>query len=140
MSSVRKKDQSPHRFTLADTILDMYDHTMTVTANPKKFNPEFAQITDRITFEAGMIYHLCRVANEELDNRKKDEAEQRIELQREAIDHCKWLKTFIMLAKKKFHLSAKSVGYWNGLVNKSMDGIKNWNTTEIRDYKDKYGL
>ena len=44
MSSVRKKDQSEHRFTVLDKCLDLYDHTTAVTANPKKVKHERKKI------------------------------------------------------------------------------------------------
>lgn len=67
MSTVRKKDQSTHRFTTLDLILKMYDHTTTVIANEKLFGPKFSSLTDEIDYYAKCIYHKCRVANEELD-------------------------------------------------------------------------
>lgn len=69
MSGVRKKDQSEHRFTILDIILDMYEHTTTVTANPK-FDTVIS-IKQQIELEAATIYHLCRSANEDYDNRKQ---------------------------------------------------------------------
>ena len=81
MSSVRKKDQSEHRFTTLDIILDMYSHTCTVISNPK-FS-ECPDIKHRIEHEAAMIYHLCRAANEDYDNRIIDEAKVRIKLEEE---------------------------------------------------------
>ena len=140
MSGVRKKDQSPHRFTTLDVILDMYDHTTAVISNEKLFDPKFRRLTDEIDFYAKQIYHNCRVANEELDNRNEDEARMRIELQREAMEACKWLKTDIMLAQRKFHLRAKKVTYWTGLVDKARDSISNWNAAEKRSYKQNHGL
>lgn len=138
MSSVRKKDQSPHRFTTLDLILDCYEHTTTVIANPK-FNT-CPSLRDRIDNEASMIYHCCRVANEDYDNRKEDEAKIRIELQKEAIEHCLWLKTDIRLVQKKLHLRARKCIYWTGLVNKAMESIKAWRVSEIRSYKEHHGL
>lgn len=107
MSSVRKKDQSEHRFTVLDKCLDLYDHTTTVTANPKF--QQCPTLTDRLNDEAAMIYHLCRCANEDLDARDKQEAAMRMNLQAEALGHCKWLKTYIMLAQRKLHLRAKII-------------------------------
>lgn len=78
MSGVRKKDQSPHRFTTLDLILKMYDHTTAVIANEKIFDPKYRKLIDDIDDNARQIYHLCRVANEELDNRVKEEAKHRI--------------------------------------------------------------
>lgn len=140
MSGVRKKDQSPHRFTTLDLILKMYDHTTTILANEKIFNPKYQKLIDSIDANARQIYHLCRVANEELDNRIKEEAEHRLVLQEEAIDACRWLRTEIMLAQRKFHLRAKKVVYWDSLVVDAMSSIKNWNNSEKRLYKENHGL
>lgn len=138
MSSVRKKDQSEHRFTVLDKCLDLYDHTTTVTANPKF--QQCPTLTDKLNDEAAMIYHLCRSANEDLDARDKQEAAMRMNLQAEALGHCKWLKTYIMLAQRKLHLRAKKAAYWAGLVNTAMDYIKKWQVSEKRRYKETHGL
>lgn len=138
MSSVRKKDQSEHRFTVLDKCLDLYDHTTTVTANPKF--QQCPTLTDRLNDEAAMIYHLCRCANEDLDARDKQEAAMRMNLQAEALGHCKWLKTYILLAQRKLHLRAKKAAYWTSLVNTAMDYIKKWQVSEKRRYKETHGL
>lgn len=138
MSSVRKKDQSEHRFTVLDKCLDLYEHTTTVTANPKF--QQCPTLTDRINDEAAMIYHLCRCANEDLDARDKQEAVMRIKMQTEALEHCKWLKTYIMLAQKKLHFRARKATYWTGVVNTAMDYIKKWQASEKRRYKETFGL
>jgi len=140
MSGVRKKDQTPHRLTVLDKCLDLYDHTTTLTANEKVFDRTYKSLIDRIDYEASMIYHCCRAANEDNDNRVKDEAEIRIDLQQEALKHCAWLKTCIRLAQRKFHLRAKKVVFWNDLVKDAAEYIKNWNVSEIRNYKEKFGL
>ena len=140
MSGVRKKDQSPHRFTTLDIILNMYDHTTTVIANQNLFDPKFQKLTDEIDYYAKQIYHNCRVANEELDNRIKEEAEQRLVLEKEAINACKWLKTDIMLAQRKFHLRARKVTYWKSLVDAALESISNWHAAEKRHYKETHGL
>lgn len=138
MSGVRKKDQSEHRFTTLDIILDMYDHTTTVTSNPKF--EQCRSIREQIDNEAAMIYHLCRSANEDYDNRDKDDAKVRIELQEAAVERCKWLKTWIRLAEKKLHLRAKKVIHWNGKINAAMNAIKKWNSSEKQNYKQLLGL
>ena len=74
MSSVRKKDQSPHRFTVLDIALDVYDYTTTVIANPKVFDRTYKDLIDRMDREASLIYHYCRAANDDYDNRIKDKA------------------------------------------------------------------
>lgn len=138
MSGVRKKDQSEHRFTTLDLCLNVYDHTSTVIANPK-FSA-CKSLVERIDTEASLIYHCVRCANEDNDNRKKEEAEIRLKLQTEAIEHCLWLKTDIRLIQRKMHLRARKCIYWNKLVNKAMESIKSWHETEKRNYKEKFGL
>lgn len=140
MSSVRKKNQTPHRLTTLDLILDLYNHTTTLLANDKIFDRTYKSLIDRIDNEVTMIYHLCRTANEDFDNRKKEDAEVRIYLQQQAIENCLWLKTDIRLCARKFHLRAKKVAYWTKLVNAAMDSIKKWNIAEKQKYKDNFGL
>ena len=138
MSSVRKKDRSEHRLTVLDIILDMYDYTTTVIANPK-FD-QCPKLRDRIDDEASMIYHLCRSANEDFDNRKEDEAKIRIELETKAIERCMWLKSYIRLAQKKLHLRAKKVIFWNKKINKSKEAIRKWLASEKKNLKENHGL
>lgn len=140
MSGVRKKDQSPHRFTTLDKVLDMYSHTVTVISNDKIFDRTYSTLIARIEEEARMVYHCTRSANEDYDNRKQEEAEIRIKLQDNAIEYCKWLKTDVMLAERVFHLRAKKVTYWTKLINEAMASIKAWNAGEKRNYKENYGL
>lgn len=84
MSSVRKKDQTPHRFTVLDLVLDVYDHTTTLLANEKVFDPKYQTLINRIDNAASMAYHCCRAANEDYDNRDKTEAQIRLRLEAEA--------------------------------------------------------
>ena len=140
MSSVRKKYQAEHRFTTMDVVMDLYDYTTTIIANENIFNRTYSSLINRIDQEVSIIYHYCRSANEDYDNRKKDEAEIRIKMEEEAIKQCKWLKTDIRLAQRKFHLRAKKTIYWNGLANNALVSIRAWRTSEIRNYKEKFGL
>jgi len=138
MSSVRKNEQSQHRFTILDAALDLYDHTTTVTANSKIFKSQ--DMVERINNEASMIYHCCRSANEDLDTRKKDEALMRIRLEEEALEHCKWLKTDIKLAQRRFHFRAKKAIAWTKMVNHVIELIKAWIISEKRNCKQNHGL
>lgn len=140
MSNVIKANRSEHRFTVLDQILDLYNHTTTLTANEKIFDRTYSSLIDRINDEAAMIYHCCRTANEDYDNRKPEEALIRIRLESEAIEHCLWLKTNIRLAQKRFHLRAQKATYWNSLVNIALNGIKAWHTAEVKQCKENHGL
>ena len=138
--SVRKNQRSESRFSTLDIILDLYNHTTTLTANEKIFDRTYTSLIDRINDEAAMIYHLCRVANEDLDNRIEEEAQERLRLQAEAVGVCLRLKTDIRLAQRRFKLRAKKVVFWNDLVNKALASIKAWNAAEKRTYKNVFGL
>lgn len=140
MSSVRKKDQTEHRFTVLDKALDLYEHTSTLIANEKVFDRTYKGLIDKIDYSAMMIYHCCRSANEDFDARVKDDAAMRLELQKEAIENCKWLKSYIRLSKRKFHLRAKKVIYWNNLVNATMEIITAWHKSEVKRFKEIHGL
>lgn len=140
MSNVHKRERSQHRFTVLDKALDVYDHTTNLIANEKVFKRTYASLIDKLDNEATMIYHCCRVANEELDARIADEARMRIKLQQEALSHCKWLKTYIMLAAKKFHLRARQVTYWTDLIKDAMAYITAWNRSEVKSCKENHGL
>ena len=140
MSSVRKNEREDHRFTVLDKALDLYDYTMTVIANENIFKPKYKSLINRIDNEATLIYHYCRSANEDFDARVKEEAEHRIELQEKAIEQCMWLKTDIKLAKRKYHLRAKRIVYWNNKINDVISYIKAWRESEKRRYKESHGL
>ena len=139
MSSVRNKDQTPHRLTVLDAIPDMYEHTIKVTDNPKIFDAQYKELTESIRSEARLIYHYCRTANEDLDNRIEDEALERLRLQREALRLCSDLKTDIMLAKKVFHLRAQKQIAWTKYVNAVIPLIQSWHKSEKANYKEKFG-
>ena len=140
MSNVRTKDRSPHRFETSDKALALYDHTTNLVANARVFDRTYKTLIDDIEYQVTMIYHLCRVAHEDLNHKIKDEAEERIRLQAQAINHCKWLKTDIKLAQRKFKFRAKKAVYWTKLVNETCDLIKKWNDSEIRAAKNNHGL
>lgn len=136
--SVRKNQRNENRFTVLDAALDLYDHTASIVCNPKY--DKCRGLADRIEYESAMIYHYCRSANEDYDNRVQEQAKIRLKLQYDAIEQCKWLKTDIRLAQRKLHLRANQVCFWNDLVNTVMSLIRSWTATEKRNYKEKYGL
>ena len=93
--SVRKNQRNENRFTVLDAALDLYDHTASIVCNPKY--DKCRGLADRIEYESAMIYHYCRSANEDYDNRVQEQAKIRLKLQYDAIEQCKWLKTVHML-------------------------------------------
>ena len=139
MSGVRKKDQTPHRLTVLDALLDMFDHTIKVTDNPKIFTEQYKTLTDQIRGEARLIYHYCRTANEDLDNRIEEEALERLRLEREALKLCSDLKTDIMLAKKIYHLKASKAIAWTRYVDKAIPLIRSWHNSEKIKYREHFG-
>lgn len=136
--SVRKNQQSPNRFTVLNAALMVYSHTALVVSNPKF--EKCKRLAERIEDRAAMIYHCCRSANEDYDNRIAEEAEIRLKLEEEAVEHCKWLKTDIRLAQKRLHLRASKCIFWNNIVNDTMKLIKAWIKTERENLKQIHGL
>ena len=125
---------------MLDIVLDVYDYTTTVIANPKIFDRTYKDLIDRMDRESSLIYHYCRAANDDYDNRIQEEAKLRLQLQELAIEQCLWLKTDIRLAQRKFHLRAKKACYWTELVNKALAAIRSWHGAEKKYYTDNYGL
>ena len=140
MSNVRKRERSTHRLTVLDRALDLYEHTTNLLANEKYNKPNMRVLTIKIDNAATIIYHNCRSANEDLDAGKPDEARMRLELQVEALRQCKWLKTYIMMAKRKLHLRWNSVYYWKSLADNAKDIIEAWHKSEIKSFRKNHGL
>lgn len=139
MSNVRKNRRSAHRFLVCDKALDLYEHTVRLIANDRIFDRAYKSLIDDIELTAMKIYHLCRVANDDLNARDKEEAAMRIKLEGDALDQCAWLKTYIFMAEKTFHLRASKVCYWNGLLRATKDMISSWRRVEIEHYKEIFG-
>jgi len=140
MSNVRKNERKEHSLVLLDKALDLYDRMTTAIANEKTFDRAYANLINRIDQEATTIYHYLRSANEDYDSRIKEDAEMRIALEEKAIKQCMWLKTDIRLAKKKFHLRASRIIFWDGLINDLIAAIKSWKKSEETRYKETHGL
>ena len=124
---------------MLDALLDMFDHTIKVTDNPKIFTEQYKTLTDQIRGEARLIYHYCRTANEDLDNRIEEEALERLRLEREALKLCSDLKTDIMLAKKIYHLKASKAIAWTRYVDKAIPLIRSWHNSEKIKYREHFG-
>ena len=117
-------------YIVSNKALDLYKHTTLLISNEKIFVVKYASLIDTLDYESIQIYHCIRSANEDFDNRIKEEAKERIKMQGDAIKHCRWLKTYIVIAAHKFHLRAKKVVFWNKLVNEVMRLTKEWQKSE----------
>lgn len=138
--SVRKRNRTDNRFTVLDKAEDIYNHTVQVMENEKIFGSKYQKLQDRIEHSAAMIYHCCRVANEECDARTKEGILERIRLQEKALEFCHLLKTDIKLAKRVYHLRASKTVFWASLVKDAQEYIKAWNQAEMKRAKDNHGL
>ena len=133
---VRKNQRKPHKkFDALDSALQLTVHTLKITANEKIFNPSHRSTIDRIGNEAVMIYHNCHTANHvPVKAGDYESANERLGLQREAIDLCKHLKADIVISQSLFHLKSGKVHHWNKLANDAMYKIKAWHNSDKARY------
>lgn len=132
---VRKNEREPSRFETADIALKMSAHTYSVVSNPKIFSPIYAKLTNRISYEASMIYHKVRIANE-IRVKSPEEAKKRLDLQDEALGLCEDLITDILIAKRVFKLRMKKTVYWNSLVLETKQKIISWHKSDIIRFRE----
>lgn len=137
--SVRKNEQTPSSFAVLDTILTLVTYVCSILTNEKIFIPRYQKLIDKMLEESCMIYHKCRVANK-INMRIKDEiiyrenAQQRLRLERESLRLCEELMTDIMISQKVFHLKASKVRHWTKLTMDSQNAIEAWYKSEVRRY------
>lgn len=137
--SVRKNEQKQSTFNTLDIVLKLVSHTCSILANDKIFIPKYQRFIDKIADETCMIYHKCRVANK-TDMRVKDEviykenAYQRLKLEREAMMLCEDLHSDIMISQKLFHLKASKLRYWTKLVVEAQNAIEAWYKSEVKRF------
>ena len=132
MSSVKPSQRPESRFATGDEALKLATYTSDILANENVFDPKFKTTIDEIAYEARMIYHLVRVANDiVVKERGSAEAQARLARQKKALAICEDLRTDIMIAKGLFHLRARRIRYWNKLLKSTEKMIKNWHNGDV---------
>ena len=116
---------------------ELATYTLKITKNKKIFTAEYQEcLTDYIIAAALDIYMFAGTANGKQVRTAKDKQnyEDRIAKQREAVERCGDLLKLIMLAKPIFHLSSKRVLYWVGLTKDTRNLIKAWSGADIKRF------
>lgn len=116
---------------------ELATYTLKITKNKKIFTVEYQEcLTDYIIAAALDIYMFAGTANGKQVRAAKDKQnyEDRIAKQREAVERCGDLLKLIMLAKPIFHLSSKRVKYWVGLTKDTRNLIKAWSDADIKRF------
>ena len=108
---------------------ELAKYTLMITKNKKIFTEEFKEsLTYKIVELAVEIFALTKEAND-LSVRSSNDFknyQDRIDMQRKAIQCCGKLSSYILLAKPSLHLSSKRVTYWTGMTKDTRTLIKAW--------------
>ena len=142
-------------FTPVTAALELARYTFQITSNLKWFpdcsfreqQKEGDKITQIIVFrddsltnivreETRQIYHLAFTANEINLTRQPWRKEERLSRQREAIALCGDLLADIQICQKYFHLTAKRIKFWGGLVIGTRAALERWHESDKSRYKD----
>ena len=132
---LRKNEREPSRFETGDAALKLSVHTLSITSNPKVFNPMHSSVINKLKSDSVMIYHLVRVANDVRVRESKD-AKKRTELQNQAYDLCDRMTSLIMISQGLFSLRFRKVEYWNSLVERTQTLIHKWQDSDFKKYKE----
>ena len=102
-------------------------HTIRVLSNIKIFNPDVDPILiDRMKRCAYAITEKSHIANKINANLSKEDKERRLKLQTEAINLCDILIVDIGLSKSIWHVKARKIEYWVGLVVETRKLLQGW--------------
>jgi len=116
---------------------DLAAYTLKITSNSKVFLPECNDnLTKRIVEAALNIYLDAWNANDIKVDGSRKRADERLELQENAIRSCKDLLSLISLAKSVFHLRSKREEYWCRKAIEVRDKLRKWHESDIERYKD----
>lgn len=117
-------------FRLLDKALELCTYSLNILDNPKNFDPKHNRTINQMEYEARMIYHTIRVANDIYMGKDPLKIRQRLQMQRDVIRLCEELKTDIMIAKGLFHRPAKQIIGWTAKVNEVEADIKAWHKSD----------
>lgn len=102
-------------------------YTIKILANEKTFPPEVdSELVSRIKNCAIDIYAKTWSANKLNVKSNEIDRAMRYQLQREAWNQCNEMLAYIGIAKQVFHLRAKRMKYWGGLITEAQRLIQGW--------------
>lgn len=126
---VRKNKRKTSNFETHDVCLKLATYTINILDNEKNFPKSHEALTNRMREESTAIYHLVRVAN--LRN-VKTEKDERLRLQKLAIEKCDELTSDIMISKGIFHVKTKRILHWKALIDDARNHIVAWYRSELK--------
>lgn len=122
------------RLEVIEKALDLADYTITITANPKIFLPEYQKaLTDDINRIALAIYIDAWTANNILVRNAEDFAERK-RLQERAARNCNNLLALMQLARKVFHLKLKRIQFWGEKTLNVRNLLRAWKESDYKRY------
>lgn len=122
------------RLEVIEKALDLADYTITITANPKIFLPEYQKaLTDDINRIALAIYIDAWTANNILVRNAEDFAERK-RLQERAARNCNNLLALVQLARKVFHLKLKRIQFWGEKTLNVRNLLRAWKESDYKRY------
>lgn len=122
------------RLEVIEKALDLADYTITITANPKIFLPEYQKsLTDDINRVALAIYIDAWTANNILVRNAEDFVERK-RLQERAARNCNNLLALMQLAQKVFHLKLKRIQFWGEKTINARNLLRAWKESDCKRY------
>ena len=122
------------RLEVIEKALDLADYTITITANPKIFLPEYQKaLTDDINRIALAIYIDAWTANNILVRNAENFAERK-RLQERAARNCNNLLALMQLAQKVFHLKLKRIQFWGEKTLNVRNLLRAWKESDYKRY------
>lgn len=110
------KDRPPQKLTVLTKAEALCTHTLKIIGNPNNFGDQCPVLKDRIAESAINIYMDSIHANEIRVGNDPVLKEKRLGLQNSAINNCDDLFKYIQLAIPIFHIKARRVEFWTGLL------------------------
>ena len=124
------------RLEVIEKALDLADYTITITANPKIFLPEYQKaLTDDINRIALAIYIDAWTANNILVRNAENFAERK-RLQERAARNCNNLLALMQLAQKVFHLKLKRIQFWGEKTLNVRNLLRAWKESDYKRYAE----
>ncbi len=134
--TVRKEERQEGKLALSELAVRHAVYVIQITKNENIFKPEYNEaITNNIVKESIEISHCIWAANNVLVN-SKDTYSIRRKYQELAATKCNVLLADINIAKKLFHLSAKRMRYWTGMVVEIRNKTRGWISSDAKRYAE----
>lgn len=109
-------------------------YTISICSNPKKFDPKFAWMVDKLIGASVDIYCLADQANNVMVANDPVKWHERRKLQEQSAARCNKLLSLISLSKKVFHISGNRVQHWSQMASETRSLIRAWVDSDRKRY------